>query len=224
VTSIGNPRVVRRASASLFFAFTLTTIQASAQALPAGWTSSNVGNPALGGSATYSAGIFSVTGAGVDIWGSSDQFMFVYRQISGDATIIARVATVQNVDQWTKAGVMIRESLSAGSRHAFAFATPSQGISFQRRTATGRTTAHTYGGGGTAPVWVKLERRSNYLTMFRSPDGTTWSKIGTCNVRDNEPGADDHADRAGGRRDVRRTSEHRPRGVRERHRRHRRSG
>ncbi len=39
---------------------------------------------------------------------------------TGDVVITARVASVQAVDPWTKAGVMIRETLTAGSRHAFA--------------------------------------------------------------------------------------------------------
>ena len=38
----------------------------------------------------------SVTGAGVDIWDTSDQFQFVYQTLDGDGEIVARVTSLQN--------------------------------------------------------------------------------------------------------------------------------
>ena len=173
--------VVRLAYATFVLASTLAA-NASAQTLPAGWTVSNIGAPAIGGSAIFNSDTFSVTGSGADTWGRSDQFTFVHRQISGDATIVTRVVTLQSINAWSKAGVMIRDSLAAGSKHAFVFATPSSGIGFRRRTSTGGTTSHTNGGTGTAPTWLKLERRSNKLTAYRSADGATWTTIGSTTV------------------------------------------
>jgi regulation of enolase protein 1 (concanavalin A-like superfamily) len=54
---------------------------------------------------------------------------------------------------------------------------PGKGIAFQRRVTTGGISTHTSGGTGTAPVWVKLERRGNTITAFRSADGTTWTSV-----------------------------------------------
>jgi regulation of enolase protein 1 (concanavalin A-like superfamily) len=182
VKIIGHRRgVVRHAYAIFVLAFTLAA-HADAQTLPAGWTVSNIGAPAIGGSAIFNSGTFSVTGSGTDTWGRSDQFTFVHRQISGDATIVTRVATLQSIDAWSKAGVMIRDSLAAGSKHAFVFATPSSGIDFRRRTSTGGTTSHTNGGTGTAPTWLKLERQSSKLTAYWSADGATWTTIGSSTV------------------------------------------
>ena len=48
------------------------------------------------------------------------------------------MASLQQADAWSKAGVMIRESFTAGSRHAFMMISGSQGWGFQRRIATGR--------------------------------------------------------------------------------------
>ena len=48
-----------------------------------------------------------------------------------------RVDSVENVNIWTKAGLMIRASLDANAVHASIFATPGRGIVFQRRAATG---------------------------------------------------------------------------------------
>ena len=180
--NIGHRRgVVRLAYATFVFAATLA-VNANAQTLPAGWTVSNIGNPAISGSATFSSGTYSVSGAGTDIGGSSDQFTFVHRQIPGDTTFVARVASLQNISGWSKAGVMIRESLAAGSKHAFAYVTPSHGVTFLRRTTTGGSSSQTNGGSGTAPVWLKLERQSNTVTAYRSANGTTWSQIGSATV------------------------------------------
>lgn len=43
----------------------------------------------------------------------------MYQAISGDSTIIARVASLQNALTYSKAGVMIREALTAISTTAF---------------------------------------------------------------------------------------------------------
>ena len=53
--------------------------------------------------------------------------------LSGDGTIVARVTNVQNTNPWVKAGVMIRETLAAGSRQAFMLLSYSKGTAFQRR-------------------------------------------------------------------------------------------
>ena len=82
------------------------------------WTDQDIGSPSLVGSASLSGGTFTVKASGADIWGTADQFHFVYQQLSGDGEIVARVASIQNVNVWAKAGVMIRETLDANSKHA----------------------------------------------------------------------------------------------------------
>ena len=74
---------------------------------------------------------------------------------------------------------MIRGTLSGSSVHASLFITPGQGVAFQRRPSAGGTSLHTSGGSGSAPVWLKLERRGPVITAFRSTDGTTWTEIGS---------------------------------------------
>jgi hypothetical protein len=78
-----------------------------AQTVPAPWTARDIGAPQLSGSASYSSGVFRVDAAGGDIWGTTDEFHFVYQQVSGDVDIIARVDSLTMTDVWAKAGVMI---------------------------------------------------------------------------------------------------------------------
>lgn len=147
--------------------------------LPSGWSTADIGAPAPEGSVAYLSGRFVARGGGADIWGTSDQFRFVYRRMSGDVDLVARVASVIAADVWSKAGVMIRASLRPDAAHASVFASGARGLAFQRRPATALPSLHTAGGAGAAPVWVKLERRGTAVTAFRSADGVSWTMIGS---------------------------------------------
>src|SRR5206468_12268350 len=114
--------------------------------------------------------------------GTADQFHFVYQQISGDVDVVARVVSIKNTNSWAKAGVMIRESLSAGSRHAYALASAAQGYEFEGRIDPGGYTDSTRGGAGTPPGWVRLVRTGFELKAFRSSDGLTWTSMGSDTV------------------------------------------
>src|SRR4051794_5522642 len=105
--------------------------------LPAPWLSRDVGTPAVAGRASYSPNVFSVSGAGTDIWGSTDQFQYVYQPLDGNGTIVAAVISIQLQDPWTKAGVMIREDLTGNAPNAMVAVTPSNGTIFQSRATRG---------------------------------------------------------------------------------------
>ena len=143
------------------------------------WMSQDVGAVGVPGNATYSNGVFSVTGSGADIWGTADSMQFDYVPVNGNCTITARVASIQNVDPWSKAGVMIRESLNANAANAFIAVTSSNGVTWQTRSTTGGATVNSTTGALTAPYWVKLVRSGNTFTGYRSPDGATWTPQGT---------------------------------------------
>ena len=150
--------------------------------LPYPWISQNVGAVAVLGSTTYSNVLFSVSGSGADIWGTSDAFRFVYGPVNGNCTIIARVTSVQNIDPWSKAGVMIRESLNANAANAYIAVTPSNGVTWQARSSTGGTTVNNNTTGLTVPYWIKLVRSGNTFTGYRSTDGTNWTQQGAATL------------------------------------------
>jgi hypothetical protein len=148
-------------------------------ALPSGWTGQDVGAPGAEGSASVSGGTFTVRGAGADVWGTADAFHYAYRSLSGDGHIVARVASLSGSHEWTKVGVMIRQSTAAGAAHATMFVSKSKGLAFQRRTAAGAVSTHTSGGTGTAPRWVRLRRVGNVITASVSSDGSAWTEVGS---------------------------------------------
>ena len=74
-----------------------------------------------------------MTGSGWDIYDTFDQFQFASQQLQGDMEVIARVDSLQGPDEWSKGGVMIRESMSSSARNVFVGATMANGWTFQRR-------------------------------------------------------------------------------------------
>jgi hypothetical protein len=126
------------------------------------WQHQDVGAVSAAGSATYVDGVYTVTGSGADIWGTADEFHYVFRpnpSSTGDVELITHVDSVQNVNAWTKAGLMVRTSLDPSAIHASLFVSPGKGIAFQRRVAAGGTSVHTAGPAITAPVWLRLTVR-----------------------------------------------------------------
>jgi glucuronoarabinoxylan endo-1,4-beta-xylanase len=147
---------------------------------PAGlWQHQDIGAVGQAGSASQSSSPFTVSGAGADIWGTADAFNFAYVLATNNCTVIARVRTMDNVNVWSKAGVMIRESLNANSVNAFIAVTPSNGVTFQYRSSTGGNSVNNTTTGLVAPYWVKLVRSGNGFTSYRSPDGTNWTQQGS---------------------------------------------
>lgn len=162
---------------------TAVFISASASCtLPAPWVSSDVGNVGEEGTACEDSGTFTVEGSGEDIWNKSDEFHYVYQQYSGDFSIIAQVTSQENTNGWAKAGVMIRESLNANSKHAMAIVTPGNGIELQYRSSTGGNSGHAGNNSYKAPNWIKLERIGNIFTAYQSGNGTNWTKIASKTV------------------------------------------
>jgi len=150
--------------------------------LPSPWQTADIGAVGATGSASHSSGTFTVVGSGADIWGTADEFRYVYQSASGDCEIRARVATQQNTDGWAKAGVMIRETTGATAKHAMMAVTPANGLAFQYRTATGGASTHVAGGAGTAPWWVRLVRSGSTITAYKSTDGSNWTTVGSVSI------------------------------------------
>jgi hypothetical protein len=157
---------------------------------PPGWTCGDVGAVAAAGSCRYEvedelSPDFVIQGSGADIWGTADEFSYASYAAYGDFSFTARVLSVQNVNRWTKAGLMIRDwnglPPPAGSRHASFFVTPSteKGTAFQRRQAHGGVSVSTPGPVTTAPVWVKLIRRGDTIrAYYRIQPSDPWTLVG----------------------------------------------
>ena len=159
----------------------LLTIQASAvTTLPAVWTDGDIGSTGVAGNVSYASGVFTVKGAGAQIYGTADAFHFVYQPLSGDGTITARLVGLQGGSGYVAPGVMIRESLNAGAANAATaeWAAYNQ-VSFGVRASTGASASTSGTVSGTLPMWVKVSRSGNTFSSFTSADGVNWTPRGT---------------------------------------------
>ena len=150
------------------------------------------GNPASVGSFIEGpVDTYTMTASGADIWDQADEFHFAYKTLTGPGSIVARVESVDQTDVWAKAGVMIRETIDAGSKFAAVYITPANangaatnGCRFQARintavdaiSDTGVATAEQMA--IVAPYWVKLERdiTGNFRASY-SANGSTWQQM-----------------------------------------------
>jgi serine/threonine protein kinase len=122
---------------------------------------------------------YTVHGFGVDIWQTFDDFHFAYAGLKGDGSITARIESVENVNEWTKAGVMIRSTLDAESPNAMVLITPRGIVSFQYRPKASELTNQIYERSSKAnlPHWLRLIRQGDRFIAQRSIDGTNWDYI-----------------------------------------------
>jgi hypothetical protein len=142
--------------------------------LPLPWDSSDIGAPAVAGSATFSNDVFTVKGSG-SFTSTSDGFQFVYQPLSGDGEISAQINSAS--DNTCTAGVIIRESLTPNSSYSF-FGASNGKMRRQRRDSTGGTTTSSSSGSPKYPnVWVRVVRSGNTITRYQSSDGVNWSSV-----------------------------------------------
>lgn len=143
----------------------------------------DIGGVGVAGSVCYDAlnARYTVYGAGEDIWDKNDEFHFLYKKLSGNITISARVKHIGNIYGWAKGGVMIRETLNTDSKHAICAMTPGNGFAMQWRENT-NDWSYSEDTAGTAPGWVKLERLGTTMNSYFSLDGVMWNLLHSATI------------------------------------------
>ena len=129
------------------------------------------------GFAETADGQIIMNATGVDIWDTADQFRYAYQNLSGNGSMVVRVDSMVRTNGWAKAGVMMRESLHPGSKHAFVCLTPDFGVSFQQRPQTGNVMSQVSTNVVAASSWLKLTRTGDVFTAQESADGVTWNDV-----------------------------------------------
>lgn len=146
-------------------------------ATPSSWTAADVGSVGVAGSYSLFSGVHTVKGSGSTISGTADSFHFAYQTITGDCTLTALVESQEDTHGYARAGVMIRDGLTPGAKHAFTTLTPGHGPRFLSRTSEGGSTGSGEASGGPAPYWVRVVRSGNNFSSYISSNGTTWTKV-----------------------------------------------
>jgi hypothetical protein len=182
----GNRQVLRSVWAAIVLG--LVAGRPAVAQLPQNWQSENIGTAKEHpGSVQVENGVFTIAGAGNDVWGTADGFRFTYTPLQGDGSIIARVLDLPSLPSNptgtaapAKAGVMIRESTDPGARHLTADQMARRGVEVTYRLQPGGAT--NFDGGelftNPPPLWLRAQRVGTTFTAFASTDGQLWTQLG----------------------------------------------
>jgi len=162
-----------------------------------GFSSLDVGSPQLSGSAERADTGWNISAGGTDVWEKSDQFHFVYKEISGDFDIAVRVQNFMPADLYSKAGLMARETLEAGSRHLF-FVVFSDNEPRNNNLGAYELQFRSVSGGDSQAIypavrppappefpaaypnsWLRVQRQGERFTAHVSTDGKNWKVYAT---------------------------------------------
>ncbi|MBE7503056.1 MAG: immunoglobulin domain-containing protein [Verrucomicrobiales bacterium] len=147
-------------------------------------TGGDVGEPGQAGSVKLiEGGGIEAMGGGVDLGGQADSFHYVYFQAAGDFDIQVRVTELAGSNAWAKAGLLVRESLAAGSRHYGHLVTPADGrnVNFvQFRLEDGQDALlpnELWRPCNYPNNWLRLQRSGTVFKSLVSGDGTGWAEL-----------------------------------------------
>jgi regulation of enolase protein 1 (concanavalin A-like superfamily) len=170
--------------ASLSFATAKDWTVANANTLRI-WVRGRTDNVPTAATIPASTSSFVISAGGTDIYQATDQFRFVYRTLTGDGSITAKIEAQQPTNQYAKAGVMMRVGTDTGAMEVHMVtmpntpnttATPKQ-VEWNYRIATADANAHTL---AITPAiqpstWVRITRKGDVFTGEYSADGVTWT-------------------------------------------------
>ncbi|MDG2122955.1 MAG: hypothetical protein P8J87_04615 [Verrucomicrobiales bacterium] len=160
-----------------------TNIVSRFNSLPAPWRSRDVGSHSSPGNTTWKDGTFTLSVSTRARTEEFSAFHFVYRPVVGNCTMIARVASIDNPDGNSIAGIMIADGLTPTDDRAFL------GVRAGDDTGDGGAQVRTWGyrGGSTKgkhrpdirpPYWLKLTKANrNGVHAAISKDGKQWETI-----------------------------------------------
>jgi catechol 2,3-dioxygenase-like lactoylglutathione lyase family enzyme len=150
---------------------------------------SDVGNPALAGSASFDSAQnqYTVSGAGANMWAGKDEFHFAWRRATGDFSLTATVRfPKQEPPSHRKAALMARETLDTGSPYADAVVHGSGLTELQFRDADGSAT-HSIRFPVDGPTRIRLERKQGWFTMYAGAEGQPLQELGAYSMKLTDP-------------------------------------
>jgi hypothetical protein len=150
-------------------------------ALPAKWLAMDIGAVGVPGVVTENGGVWEITSSVSDIWGMTDEFTMAFQVLKGDVDITCLVSGLTEAHEWGKGGLMIRDELTGGSKHALIAATAQHGVAMQYRPEADGVSSNVQVDPNTAgpvtPKYLKLQRIGDLFQGWVSEDGKAWDKV-----------------------------------------------
>lgn len=140
---------------------------------PKDWAVTDIGNAREGGLKVWSESSFDLYGGGDDIWGTRDQFRFMYQEVPADGWIEAQVTALSDAHPQAKAGLMIRSGLDADAAHVMINLFPDGGIEVAcRKTPGGKTLTQRKGYASSLKPYFGLRREGEVVRLaYRESHG-----------------------------------------------------
>ena len=150
-----------------------------------------VGEPASSGGGCGSGPALTLGPGGEPV---TDNFYFVRQPLAGNGSITVRVTSLTSLlppagqvfgatpsrpglVPWSKAGIIIRSSLTPGSAYAAMTATGGNGVRMQWNY-TGDAAGLPGAVSAASPRWLRLTRDGDTITGYDSADGVSWTTVG----------------------------------------------
>lgn len=141
--------------------------------------STDIGNPKTKGRVNYDVDTqtYYLEGGGENIWADKDQFYFVWKKVKGDFILQAQVKFLGNgVHEHRKLGLMLRDDLTEGSRHANVVVHGDGLTSLQYRVVVNNDTKEIKSD-DVMPDVIQIERRGNRIIMSTAAWGNEFNRI-----------------------------------------------
>ena len=149
----------------------------------------SVGGTPLSGSYSLTGQTLTITGAGGDFWGSTQQGYYVYTPVptSSNFDVAVHIASMSGGDgSWAKAGIMARQNASSNNVNTIINAeTTGSGVAFQWTNPSDNDQVT----GIAAPTWLRLTYTAStgaftgyYSTSTSSTPPTAWLTEGSYTV------------------------------------------
>ena len=136
-------------------------------------------------------GTYTVVASGNDIWGTADNFHFMYKELSGDFTIEGdmHLDPFISTNEWAKVGFMAREELESEAVNYMTRQRPDGQFSSQWRLAFGDSSSSTPGENRVNEGWAvfspiervgtyRLTREGdNFSTYYEDPATGEWTLV-----------------------------------------------
>ncbi len=126
---------------------------------------------------------YTIGGFGEGIEGTADSFRFVYKQMTGDGTLTARLTQITRFSDDTHSGIMFRETLDSGSVMVMHTMRAAGQVFVRSRVTEGEAVQDgpqvpQFPATLVIPHWMRLKREGDVFTAEHSSDGQTWETVG----------------------------------------------
>ena len=146
---------------------------------PAPWQGTDISSKPAGGERVYAVNAMDIYGGGRDLWGTQDEFRFVWQKISGDFELLATVESVDEVFDFSKAGLMIRGGLEPDAPHVLLHVFPSsQTVLASRETAGSRMEEKKFAV-REFPIRLRLKKTGTQVTAAFAVGNGDWTDAGS---------------------------------------------